>query len=153
MTIFRPCIDLHAGSVKQIVGGTLSTDPAGLKTNFTSEHPAAYYAELYRKHDLRGGHVIMLGPDNDEAAVEALRAWPGGLQVGGGIKDGNAAAWVERGAEKVGVIFLLVWRDPLYTMLRRSCCFAPRVLVAHEIPSLVIARGKCYVIILTWRKQ
>jgi hypothetical protein len=101
MTRFRPCIDLHAGSVKQIVGGTLTTDVSALKTNFTSEHPAAYFAELYRKHDLRGGHVIMLGPGNDEAARSSLAAWPGGLQVGGGIKDGNAREWIERGAEKV----------------------------------------------------
>jgi phosphoribosylformimino-5-aminoimidazole carboxamide ribotide isomerase len=101
MTRFRPCIDLHAGSVKQIVGGTLSTDDAALKTNFTSEHPSAFYAELYRKHDLRGGHVIMLGFGNDEAAREALRAWPEGLQVGGGIKDSNAKTWVDAGAERV----------------------------------------------------
>lgn len=101
MTKFRPCIDLHAGSVKQIVGGTLSTDNAGLKTNFTSEHPSAYFAELYRKNDLRGGHVIMLGPGNDEAARTALAAWPHGLQVGGGIKDTNAREWIDAGAERV----------------------------------------------------
>lgn len=101
MTRFRPCIDLHAGSVKQIVGGTLTTDDAGLKTNFTSEHPSAYYAELYKKHNLRGGHVIMLGPGNDDAAKTSLAAWPAGLQVGGGIKDSNAKAWVDAGAERV----------------------------------------------------
>lgn len=101
MTRFRPCIDLHAGSVKQIVGGTLSTDNAGLKTNFTSEHPSAYFAELYRKNDLKGGHVIMLGPGNDFAARESLSAWPGGLQVGGGIKDTNAKEWIDAGAERV----------------------------------------------------
>lgn len=101
MTRFRPCIDLHAGSVKQIVGGTLSIDSTGLKTNFTSEHPSAYYADLYRKNDLRGGHVIMLGPGNDEAAREALAAWPGGLQIGGGIKDSNAQQWIDAGAEQV----------------------------------------------------
>ena len=101
MTRFRPCIDLHAGSVKQIVGGTLTTDDAGLKTNYTSEHPAAYYADLYQKHQLRGGHVIMLGPGNDAAAREALAAWPEGMQVGGGIKDGNAKDWIDAGAERV----------------------------------------------------
>lgn len=101
MTRFRPCIDLHAGSVKQIVGGTLSTNDSDLKTNFTSEHPAAYYADLYRNHDLKGGHVIMLGPGNDHAAREALLAWPGHLQVGGGINDGNAESWIDAGAEKV----------------------------------------------------
>ena len=104
MTRFRPCIDLHAGAVKQIVGGTLSNsddDGHQLKTNFTSEHPAAYYAELYRQHALRGGHVIMLGPGNEAAAREALAAWPGGLHVGGGINDRNAAEWIAAGAEKV----------------------------------------------------
>jgi phosphoribosylformimino-5-aminoimidazole carboxamide ribonucleotide (ProFAR) isomerase len=101
MTRFRPCIDLHKGAVKQIVGGTLTDDGAGLKENFTSEHPSSYYAELYRKHDLRGGHVIMLGPGNTEAAREALAAWPQGLQIGGGIKDVNAKEWIDAGAEKV----------------------------------------------------
>ncbi|KAK5713055.1 Enzyme that catalyzes the fourth step in the histidine pathway [Elasticomyces elasticus] len=101
MTRFRPCIDLHAGSVKQIVGGTLSVNDSGLKTNFTSEHPAAFYAELYRKHDLKGGHVIMLGPKNDDAAREALATWPDGMQVGGGINAGNAKQWIDAGAERV----------------------------------------------------
>ena len=101
MTRFRPCIDLHAGSVKQIVGGTLSTDSSALKTNFTSTHSAAYYASLYREHNLSGGHVIMLGPGNDVAAREALAAWLGHLQVGGGINDQNAKAWIDAGAERV----------------------------------------------------
>lgn len=101
MTRFRPCIDLHAGSVKQIVGGTLSLIDDELKTNFTSEHPSAFYAELYKKHNLKGGHVIMLGPGNDEAAREALSAWPNGMQIGGGIKDLNAKAWIDAGAERV----------------------------------------------------
>jgi phosphoribosylformimino-5-aminoimidazole carboxamide ribotide isomerase len=87
--------------VKQIVGGTLSIDNAGLKTNFTSHHPPAYFAELYKKNALKGGHVIMLGPGNDDAAREALAAWPGGLQVGGGVKDSNTKSWIEAGAEKV----------------------------------------------------
>ncbi len=103
MTRFRPCIDLHAGSVKQIVGGTLSTNDDQLKTNFTSEHPSAYYTDLYRKHNLKGGHVIMLGPGNDIAAKEALTAWPEGLQIGGGITDSNAKQWIDAGAERVGL--------------------------------------------------
>ncbi|KAK4699007.1 hypothetical protein P7C70_g7260, partial [Phenoliferia sp. Uapishka_3] len=74
MSVFRPCIDLHNGQVKQIVGGTLDT--ADLKTNFVSVHPPSYYAELYRGYGLRGGHVIKLGPGNDEAARAALQAWP-----------------------------------------------------------------------------
>lgn len=102
MTLFRPCIDLHAGQVKQIVGGTLDDKtPSTLKTNFVSQHPPAHFAELYRENDLKGAHVIMLGPGNTEAAREALAAWPGGLQVGGGITDANAAEWIGAGAEKV----------------------------------------------------
>ena len=107
MTKFRPCIDLHAGSVKQIVGGTLSTStPSDLKTNWTSEHPSAYYASLYKENALTGAHVIMLGPGNDAAAQEALEAWKGGMQVGGGITEANAREWIERGAERVSLLFL-----------------------------------------------
>lgn len=98
---FRPCIDLHGGEVKQIVGGTLQQDESTLRTNFVAKHPPAYYAKLYADHALRGGHVIKLGPGNDAAAEEALAAWPNGLHVGGGITGENARAWIERGAEKV----------------------------------------------------
>lgn len=99
---FRPCIDLHNGKVKQIIGSTLSdSSPATLKENFVSEHPPSWFAKLFRKHDMRGGHVIMLGPGNEEAARDALSAWPGGLQIGGGINDTNAAMWMEAGAEAV----------------------------------------------------
>ncbi|KAI1212257.1 Phosphoribosylformimino-5-aminoimidazole carboxamide ribotide isomerase [Annulohypoxylon truncatum] len=101
MTRFRPCIDLHAGQVKQIVGGTLGSSTAELKTNYVSQHSAGYFASLYRDHELDGAHVIMLGPGNEEAAKEALAAWPGHLQVGGGINDKNAAMWMELGASKV----------------------------------------------------
>jgi len=105
MTRFRPCIDLHAGQVKQIVGGTLgSQDDDGLKTNHVSPLPATHFARLYRDHDALGAHVIMLGPGNEEAAREALREWPGRLQVGGGITDANANEWIENGAEKVRLL-------------------------------------------------
>ncbi|EXJ80421.1 1-(5-phosphoribosyl)-5-[(5-phosphoribosylamino)methylideneamino] imidazole-4-carboxamide isomerase [Capronia coronata CBS 617.96] len=101
MTRFRPCIDLHAGQVKQIVGGTLSTKESDLKINYVSKHPAEYFAKLYRDASLLGAHVIMLGPGNEEAAKAALAAWPGHLQVGGGITNANAKEWIEAGAERV----------------------------------------------------
>lgn len=101
MTRFRPCIDLHAGQVKQIVGGTLDSTSAALQTNYVSQHPAAHYAKLYRDSALEGAHVIMLGPGNDESARRALQAWPGHLQVGGGINDGNTKGWIDAGASKV----------------------------------------------------
>ncbi len=95
---FRPCIDLHDGRVKQIVGSTLSDSQATLRTNFSSDLPPAHYATLYRRDNLRGGHIIMLGGGNEEAAREALAAWPGGMQVGGGITADNAVFWLDQGA-------------------------------------------------------
>ena len=97
--MFRPCIDLHEGKVKQIVGGTLSD--SGARTNFVSDQSAASFAELYKRDNLSGGHVIMLGPNNDEQARAALAAYPGGLHIGGGINAANAAAWLEAGASHV----------------------------------------------------
>lgn len=99
MTRFRPCIDLHEGRVKQIVGGSLDTGE--LRTNFVSDRDAAWFAARYSEDGLRGGHVIKLGPGNDEAARRALAAYPGGLQLGGGVTVENAAAWIEAGASHV----------------------------------------------------
>ena len=101
MTLFRPCIDLHKGKVKQIVGGSLTNDEQGLQVNFESDRTSDYYAELYRRDGLQGGHVIKLGPGNDEAAMAALRAYPGGLQLGGGVTGENAAGYLEAGASHV----------------------------------------------------
>ncbi|KAF4121285.1 phosphoribosylformimino-5-aminoimidazole carboxamide ribotide isomerase [Geosmithia morbida] len=101
MTRFRPCIDLHAGEVKQIVGGTLDSTSQALQTNYVSKYPSSHYASLYRDSNLTGSHVIMLGPGNDVAARSALAAWPSGLQVGGGITAANAREWVDAGADKV----------------------------------------------------
>ena len=99
--MFRPCIDLHEGKVKQIVGGSLGDAPGNLRTNFVSEQSSAYYAGLYRREGLMGGHVIMLGAGNEEAARAALRAFPGGLHIGGGINLENAAGWLSDGASQV----------------------------------------------------
>jgi phosphoribosylformimino-5-aminoimidazole carboxamide ribotide isomerase len=98
--MFRPCIDLHEGKVKQIVGGSLG-EAAGLQTNFVSENPAAWFAELYQRDGLAGGHVIMLGPGNEPEARAALAAFPGGLQIGGGINAENARDWLDAGASHV----------------------------------------------------
>ncbi|CAN6674719.1 1-(5-phosphoribosyl)-5-[(5-phosphoribosylamino)methylideneamino] imidazole-4-carboxamide isomerase [Trichomonascus vanleenenianus] len=95
MTKFRGCIDIHAGKVKQIVGGTLSDSNDTTKTNFVSSQPPQYYGKLYENSRVEGTHVIKLGPGCDEAAIEALSAWPHMLQVGGGINDTNARQWIE----------------------------------------------------------
>ena len=99
MTAFRPCIDLHQGQVKQIVGGSLTDD--GADTNFVSSHNAAYYAKLYQQHQLTGGHVIALGPNNQQQVLEALAAFPQGLQFGGGVNLENAASYLEAGASHI----------------------------------------------------
>ena len=115
---FRPCIDLHHGQVKQIVGSTLTdtgndstntntntttttSSSSTLSTNFETDRPAAEYATMYRRDGLIGGHVIMLGPGNEDAAKSALAAYPNGLQVGGGIDNTNAIQWLEAGASHV----------------------------------------------------
>ena len=108
---FRPCIDLHEGRVKQIIGSTLSDcDSANLQTNFSSEFSPSHYSRMYRQDNLVGGHVILLGPGNEEAAVDALAGWPGGLQVGGGITADNAGRWLELGASHV-IVTSYVFHD------------------------------------------
>jgi phosphoribosylformimino-5-aminoimidazole carboxamide ribotide isomerase len=107
----RPCIDLHGGMVKQIVGSTLNDhDPLAVKTNFISDKSPAWFAALYRADQLTGGHIIKLGPGNDKAAEEALDAWPGGMQLGGGITAENAGYWLDKGASAV-IVTSYVFRD------------------------------------------
>ena len=82
---FRPCIDVHRGLVKQIVGSSLSGDGEQASSeNFVSDFPPKHFAELYRRDGLTGGHLIMLGGGGENECLEALRAYPGGLQIGGG---------------------------------------------------------------------
>ena len=107
---FRPCIDLHQGKVKQIVGSTLKDQDNSAQVNFESDRSASDYAELYRQDNLRGGHIIKLGPDNDEAAQSALSAWPEGLQIGGGITAENAADYIAMGASHV-IVTSYVFKD------------------------------------------
>lgn len=99
VTLFRPCIDLHQGVVKQIVGGSLTEE--GAVENHVSPHSAAWFAARYRDDGLMGGHVIQLGPGNQDAALQALGAYPKGLQVGGGVAPDNARMWLDAGAHKV----------------------------------------------------
>jgi phosphoribosylformimino-5-aminoimidazole carboxamide ribotide isomerase len=99
LTKFRPCIDLHEGKVKQIVGGSLNDQ--GADTNFISDYSSDYYAKLYKTHNLTGGHVIALGPNNQQAVLSALAQWPNGLQFGGGVNERNAASYIKAGASHV----------------------------------------------------
>jgi phosphoribosylformimino-5-aminoimidazole carboxamide ribotide isomerase len=106
--MFRPCIDLHEGKVKQIVGGTLGD--AGPRTNFVSDRSAAWFAALYKRDGLTGGHVIQLGPGNETEARAALAAFPGGLHLGGGVNVQNARSWLEAGASHI-IVTSWVFRE------------------------------------------
>lgn len=105
---FRPCIDIHNGKVKQIVGGSLKDQGNMVCENFVSEQDAAYFAGIYKEYGLKGGHIILLNPASSEyyeqtkaQAVAALRAYPGGLQIGGGITAENAKQFLDAGASHV----------------------------------------------------
>jgi len=98
---FRPCIDLHNGKVKQIVGSTLSDNDEKVVENFSTDKSPAEFAKLYKKDNLKGGHIIKLGAGNDEAAKLALAEWNGGLQIGGGINADNAKHWLDLGASHI----------------------------------------------------
>ena len=108
---FRPCIDLHNGVVKQIVGSTLSTS-ADVKPveNFVATLPASSYASRYKTDGLYGGHIIMLGPGCEEAALESLRAFPNGMQIGGGINADNAMTYINAGASHI-IVTSYVFKD------------------------------------------
>ena len=105
---FRPCIDIHNGKVKQIVGGSLLDEGNLAKENFVSEQSAAFFAKLYRDKGLQGGHIILLNPVSSEfyektraQALSALKEYPGGLMVGGGITPDNAGEYLDAGASHV----------------------------------------------------
>lgn len=114
---FRPCIDIHNGKVKQIVGGSLTDVDNQAAENFVSEQDAAFYANLYKSSGIYGGHIILLNPPasdyypaTKEQALKALQAYPGGLQIGGGITAGNAADFLKAGASHV-IVTSYVFKD------------------------------------------
>lgn len=114
---FRPCIDIHNGKVKQIVGGSLMDAGNQAQENFVSDQDGAFYAGLYRKHGLKGGHIILLNPEGSEYYEEdvkqaqmALEAYPGGLQIGGGIHAENAEKFLAMGATHV-IVTSYVFRN------------------------------------------
>ena len=114
---FRPCIDIHNGKVKQIVGGSLLDEGDYALDNYVSEKNGDYYARLYRDAGLSGGHIILLNPPASEYYEEdvrqaclALEAYPGGLQIGGGMKADNAAFFLEQGASHI-IVTSYVFRD------------------------------------------
>lgn len=136
---FRPCIDLHDGQVKQIVGSTLGHADKDVVENFISEKDSSYYAKMFQEDGLTGGHVIMLGSGNEEAAKLALKTYPKGLQIGGGITAENAKQWIDAGASHV-IVTSYIFHDGKLDMDRLS--------------KLVEAVGKEHIVIdLSCRKR
>lgn len=132
---FRPCIDIHNGKVKQIVGSTLTDEKDFAKENFVSKRNAAYYAGLYKRHQLKGGHIILLnGADSPyfektkAEALSALKTYPGGMQVGGGIHAENAGEYLDAGASHV-IVTSYVFRDG---EIRKECLEALKKAVGKE---------------------
>ena len=114
---FRPCIDIHNGCVKQIVGGSLTDNKNQAKNNFVSEKKADFYANMYKKDGFKGGHIIILNPagstyynEDIEQAKLALAAYPGGMQIGGGVNTDNAEKYLDMGASHV-IVTSYVFRD------------------------------------------
>lgn len=126
---FRPCIDIHNGKVKQIVGGSLRDRGDLARENFVSEQDASFFAEMYRDAGLKGGHIILLNPvgssyfeETKRQAIKALRSYPGGLQIGGGITPQNAGEYLDAGASHV-VVTSYVFRNGRidYDRLEEMC--------------------------------
>lgn len=114
---FRPCIDIHNGKIKQIVGGSLKDEDNQAQENFVAEQDGAYFAEFYKKDGIRGGHIILLNPCGSEyyeetkaQALSALHAYPGGMQIGGGINADNAAYFIKEGASHI-IVTSYVFQD------------------------------------------
>ncbi len=147
---FRPCIDIHNGNVKQIVGGSL-TELNEADTNFVSEEGGAFYGELYRNLGLTGGHIILLNPAGTPeyeadlvAAGEALAAYPGGLQIGGGVTAENAADFLDMGATHV-IVTSYVFREGRVDMerLHRLVSEVGREHLVLDLSCLKTEQGYC----------
>lgn len=148
---FRPCIDLHQGKVKQIVGESLSDNAQSVIENFVSEHSPAYYAAKFKQDRLKGGHVIMLGGGNEAAALEALQEYPGGLHVGGGITADNALSYLDRGASHV-IVTSYIFRDGELNMehLERMVSVVGKDKLVIDL-SCKSKDGKWYVVTNQWK--
>ena len=156
---FRPCIDIHNGKVKQIVGGSLTDAGDFAAENFVSERQAADYAALYRAKGLRGGHIILLNAkdspyyEKDLAQAQgALAAWPGALQIGGGIEAENAPAFLQMGASHVIVTsYVFADGDIRYDRLEKLVQAVGREHVVLDL-SCRKKKGQYYVVTDRWQK-
>ena len=156
---FRPCIDIHNGKVKQIVGGSLKDEGSQADTNFTSELDAAWYARRYQQDGLKGGHIILLNPAGSEyyeatksQAMQALQAYPGGMQIGGGITAENAQEYLDAGASHV-IVTSYVFKDGVFHEERLKK-LVDAVGKEHVVLDLSCRKkdGQFYVVTNRWQK-
>lgn len=156
---FRPCIDIHNGKVKQLVGGSLKDEGNQAKENFVSEKSGAEFAELYKKDGLTGGHIILLNAKDSEyfeatkqQALSALKAYPKGMQIGGGVNDNNAAWWIEAGASHV-IVTSFVFQDGKinYENLEKLVEAVGREHIVLDL-SCRKKQGQYYVVTDRWQK-
>jgi len=156
---FRPCIDIHNGKVKQIVGSSLRDEGDFARENFTAREDAAYFAHLYREKGLGGGHVILLNGEGSayygetrRQAFLALSAYPGGLQAGGGIRPENAADYLEAGASHVIVTSYVFSGGTIrYDHLERLCREVGRERLVLDL-SCRFKDGQYYIVTDRWQK-
>ncbi|MFA5658231.1 MAG: phosphoribosylformimino-5-aminoimidazole carboxamide ribotide isomerase [Oscillospiraceae bacterium] len=156
---FRPCIDIHNGKVKQIVGGTLSDISSYARANFISEYAASYYAGIYKEFGLSGGHIILLNPSSSEyyesdckQAFLALKEYSGGFQVGGGITDENADIFLEKGASHI-IVTSFVFKDGQLSMknLEKLVAKVGKDKLVLDL-SCRIKDGEYYIVTDRWQK-
>lgn len=156
---FRPCIDIHNGSVKQIVGGSLKDKADYATENFVSRQDAAFYARLYKDSGIKGGHIILLNPSTSEfyektkaQAISALGTYRNGLQVGGGITPDNAQEFIDAGAQAV-IVTSYVFKDGKinYDNLKKIYNAVGR---EHLVLDLSCRKkdGKYYIVTDRWQK-
>lgn len=157
---FRPCIDIHNGKVKQIVGSSLRDEGNAAVDNYVAEQDASYFANLYKQHNLRGGHIILLNPQGSEyyeatceQAMLALKTFPGGMQLGGGINPDNAGRFIEAGASHV-IVTSYVFKDGLIKQdnLEKIAVAAGKEHLVLDLSCRKTGRG--YVIVTDrWQKE
>ena len=157
---FRPCIDIHNGKVKQIVGGSLQDHKDQAKENFVAAKDASFYAELYKEYGLKNGHIILLNPVTSEyyeatkaQAMGALRAYPGGMQIGGGITAENAGVYLDAGASHV-IVTSYVFREGKID-LERLRLLSERVgkkQLVLDLSCRKSADGAYYIVTDRWQK-
>ena len=156
---FRPCIDIHNGKVKQIVGGSLKDERDQAEENFVSERSAAFYADMFRRDNLKGGHMILLNPPSSpyfeadrQQAAEALAVWPGGLQIGGGVIADDASSYIKAGASHV-VVTSYVFKDG-QVQWENLEKLADAVGAGHVVLDVSCRKkdGKYYIVTDRWQK-